>query len=52
MNDAVNGTEEADVIGKLLRLIGCLAQDIPDDSVLILHQLLAVEVLLREEENS
>ena len=48
VNDAVNGAEEADVVGKPLRLIGSRAQDLPDDSVLILHQFLAVEVLSRD----
>ena len=52
LNDAVDGTEEAYVVGKCLRLISYVVQDVPDNIVLILHQLLAVEVLIREEEKS
>ena len=49
LNDAVDGAEEADLVGKLSRPVGRRGEDRPDDVVLLLHQLFAVEVLQGEE---
>ena len=48
VNEAVDGLEESDVVGELLGVAGRRAQHGADDVVLLLHQLLAVELLLRE----
>ena len=41
--------EEPDVVGKLLRPVGCRRQQRPDDVVLVLHQLPAVEILMEDD---
>ena len=51
LNDAVDGTKEPDIVGKLLRPVGCRRQQRPDDAVLVLHQLLAVEILMQDEKD-
>ena len=49
LNDAVDGMEEPDVVGELLRPVGRRRQQRPDDVVLVLHQRFAVEILMEDD---